>query len=172
MNAHTMWAGFPETESWPLSDCKSKSVLKFPWMTGNECQHSCISEGEEAIPGSYYSSQLRDGQDQQKVCHCYHSTSLYYSLSCCSPQPCFAHSIRLVFTATPLGISWLLRSPTAGAPPYVYAILQSPAKDFPWVSWSLCSLEHPCPHCRALVDHWALLDSSGRWLPLTQAQAP
>lgn len=83
-------------------------MLQFAWMAGNECQHSFISEGEEAISGSHYYSQLRDGQDQQKVCHCYHSTSLYYSLSCCSPQPCFAHSIWLVFTAISLGISWLL----------------------------------------------------------------
>ena len=85
---------------WLLLGCKNKGVLQFPQVTGHECQHSCISEGEEAISGSPYSSQLSAGQDQQSV-----SLNSTTQLPSVPASPAAPHSLVL---PTPYGFCLLL----------------------------------------------------------------
>ena len=153
-----------------LISCKNKGVPQFPWAAGHECEDSWVSEGEEVISSSHYSSHLMPQQ-----CFTRQAVSATSPTQLLSAVPSPAAPCGCALPA-PCGFCLLLSLWASGPPPQlVLSCLCSPGKASlgsagPSAFWSTClsgsSLQNPHSPLCALRASWQMtsLNSSTDFL--------
>lgn len=161
-----------------VSWLQEQGCVLVSWVAGRDCKDSCVSEGQEVVSGSHYSSQLmpqRCFTRKQSAYHFSHSAALCHCFSCCSLWSCFTHFPWLLLTAGSVGISWLLGLPHCMCSSVCMSHITLPREGVSSGQLVILLSGTPVclgPHCRTLTGHWVPSEPAGRWLPLTQAQVP